>query len=167
MGRLPEFELTAVSAQTKEKSLRLPDLAGRAWVAGFVFTRCEGPCPRISATMARLQQDLPAGAGLLTFTVDPDRDDAKTLAAYAERLRADPSKWLFVTGPKAKLMPFLLEGFKLPAVEDPGAPSGRRVTHTTRLALIDGQGRLRGYFDSEDEVEVKRLIAAAGHLPPR
>ena len=41
-------------------TVRKADLLGKVWVASFVFTRCTGPCPQVTATMARLQSDLPA-----------------------------------------------------------------------------------------------------------
>ena len=162
-GQLPQFALTAVT-QDGARPFSRADLAGRAWVADFIFTSCEGPCPALSERMARLQKTLPAGVGLLSFTVDPDRDDAQALAAYAKRYQADPKRWLFITGPKAALIPLLTQGFKLPAVEDSAAPSGRRVAHSTRFALVDGKARVRGYFDGEDEAELAALGRAAKAL---
>jgi len=163
-GELPDFSLTAVSAKTAPRSLRRADLLGRVWVADFVFTHCSGPCPALSTNMSALQKRLPLGVGLLTLTVDPDRDDAKALAAYAERYAADATRWLFVTGPKDALTALLVKGFKVPAVEDPSAPTGTRVTHSTRLVLVDAKGRLRGFFDGEDEQSLADLVAAAKRL---
>lgn len=151
-----------MSAGRPAAPLKRADLLGKVWVADFVFTHCTGPCPILSNNMALLQKKLPASVGLLTLTVDPDRDDPKALAAYAERFRADPSRWLFVTGKKGPLLELLIRGFKLPAVEDPKAESGQRVTHSTRFALIDAKGRIRGYFDGEDPdalVALERAIA--------
>ena len=163
-GELPDFALTAVSAGSKPKPLTRADLSGRAWLADFVFTNCEGPCPALSNNMARLQKNLPKDVGLLTFTVDPDRDSPEILEAYARRFRADPARWLFVTGAKAPLLKLLIGGFKLPVVEDSGAPSGQRVTHSTRLVLIDAKGNIRGYFDGDDEVGFRAAARAARRL---
>lgn len=163
-GELPDFTLTAVSAKTAPRPLRRADLLGRVWVADFVFTHCSGPCPALSTNMSALQKRLPPAVGLLTLTVDPDRDDAKVLSAYAERYAADATRWLFVTGPKAPLTALLVKGFKVPAVEDPAAPSGTRVTHSTRLVLVDAKGRLRGFFDGEDERSLADLVSAAKRL---
>ena len=163
-GELPDFSLTAVSAGKTPAPLSRKDLLGRVWVVDFVFTHCEGPCPALSNNMARLQKDLPAEIGLLTFTVDPDRDSPQILAKYAQRFRADPARWLFVTGSRAPLYELLIKGFKIPAVEDAKAPSGQRVTHSTRLVLLDAQGRLRGYFDGDDEAGFKSAGNAARRL---
>jgi cytochrome oxidase Cu insertion factor (SCO1/SenC/PrrC family) len=163
-GALPDFELVAVSAKTAQRPLKRADLLGRAWVADFIFTHCSGPCPALSARMSGLQKTLPAGVGLLSLTVDPDRDDAQALSDYAAKFAADPKRWLFVTGPKKRLLALLIEGFKLPSVEDASAPSGRRVTHSTRFVLIDGKARIRGYYDGEDEAETSALVKAAKSL---
>src|SRR4051812_11076186 len=88
-GELPDFTLTAVSAKAAPRRLTRADLLGRVWVADFVFTHCSGPCSVLSTRMGALQKTLPPAVGLLTLTVDPERDDAKTLAAYAERYAAD------------------------------------------------------------------------------
>src|SRR5437763_1752989 len=50
---VPEFSLT----ERDGSSFSRADLPGKVWVVSFVFTRCSGPCPLVSATMARLQND--------------------------------------------------------------------------------------------------------------
>lgn len=163
-GDLPDFALTAVSTGQPPRSFSRADLLGRVWIADFIFTHCTGPCPAISTRMAGFQKTLPSSVGLLTLTVDPDRDDAKTLEAYAKRFGADPRRWLFVTGGKKPLIGLLVRGFKLPAVEDARAPSGERVTHSTRLVVVDAKGRLRGYFDSEDDGQAAAAVRVASRL---
>src|SRR5262249_38742503 len=78
------------------------DLKGKAWVACFIFPRCTGPCPKVTGTMPRLQQELNlAGEDdlrLVTITVDPERDDPAELREYAKKFQAHPGKWLFLTG---------------------------------------------------------------------
>src|SRR5215207_3732677 len=81
-----EFALTERSGKTVSSA----DLEGKVWVAAFVFTRCTGPCPQVSATMARLQQELADASDLrlVTFTVDPAHDEPAELKRYAEHFRA-------------------------------------------------------------------------------
>src|SRR5215471_19542483 len=67
-----EFALTERSG----KPVTDKDLRGKVWIGSFVFTRCTGPCPAVTNTMARLQAELKdemkAGTvKLVTFTVDP------------------------------------------------------------------------------------------------
>src|SRR5262245_7947558 len=95
-GPVDDFSLTERGGRTVTNA----DLAGKVWVASFVFTRCTGGCPQVTGTVARLQdafRDEP-GVRLVTFTVDPERDDPDELKKYADLYGADPERWLFLTG---------------------------------------------------------------------
>lgn len=163
-GHVPEFNLPATSSKGADMTLALADLRGRPWVANFIFTHCSGPCPLMSAKMAELQNTLPEDVRLVTFTVDPDRDDLDVLANYARRFDADPARWFFLRADKPTLYKLVFEGFKLPMMEDPSAESGYRVTHSTKFVLVDAQGRIRRYFESSDEGMKSKIAGAAKAL---
>jgi len=138
-GPVPDFRLTERSGRT----ITSADLNGKIWIASFVFTRCTGPCPQVTGTMARLQNEL-AGKDdvrLVSFTVDPDRDSLDDLRAYADHFGADKDRWLFLTGPKDMIDPLCEKGFGLGLQRKPG----EEITHSTRLTLVDRHGHKRGY----------------------
>lgn len=144
----PEFTLTERSG----KPVTRDDLKGKVWVASFVFTRCPGPCPQVSGTMARLQKELDLKNSpdlrLVTFTVDPERDTPNELKEYANRYKADPERWLFLTGKsESELHGLLKDGFKVSAQRAKNAKPGDEFDHSTRLAVVDKAGTIRGYFD--------------------
>jgi cytochrome oxidase Cu insertion factor (SCO1/SenC/PrrC family) len=145
-GEVPDFTLTERSGRTVRKA----DLLGKVWVASFVFTRCNGPCPQVCATLAQLQKELAGSPDvvLVTFTVDPEHDTPKVLAEYAERFGADPERWLFLTGKADDIYRLANEGFKLGAKPNEGAARqpGAEVEHSTRLVTVDRHGWIRGYF---------------------
>lgn len=160
---LPDFSLTAVTVDgTSPFDLRT--MRGRVWVADFIFTRCGGPCPILTANMAGLQKRLPKEIGLLSFTVDPDHDSPEVLTLYARKFGADPQRWFFLTGDKAALVRLIRDGFLLPVVENAEASPGERVTHSTKMVLIDAQGRLIGWYDGDDPESLDKLSADAGRL---
>jgi heme o synthase len=145
---VPDFTLTERSG----KAVSRDDLKGKVWVASFVFTRCNGPCPQVTATMARLQKELDLKNSpdlrLVTFTVDPDQDTRNELKEYAARYQADPERWLFLTGmPEAELHKLLHDGFKVTAQRAAKPKPGDEFDHSARLAVVDRQGDIRGYFD--------------------
>jgi len=146
---LPDFSLTERSGATITKK----DLLGQVWVAGFVFTRCTGPCPSVSATMARLQKDLNLSQQdqlrLVTFTVDPGRDDLAELKRYADNFQADPQRWLFLRGEENEIHTLMQQGFKLGVKRASLAQpvEGQEFDHSTLLAVVDKQGVTRGYYD--------------------
>jgi protein SCO1/2 len=151
MDSVGDFALTERNGQTIHKS----DLLGKVWVASFVFTRCTGPCPQVTTTMARLQNDLPAGddVRLVTFTVDPEHDRADVLNRYADNWRADPKRWLFLTGKEEDIYRLLREGFHVPVEQNAGDERrpGNEVMHSPRLAVVDRRGHIRGYFNGVAE----------------
>lgn len=156
MSRLPTFSLTERSG----RAVTLESLAGRAWVADFIFTRCAGLCPAMTARMARLGQSLPPGALLVSITVDPEHDTPETLARYAQGFRAGDA-WLFLTGRKEDLYALAVQGFKLAAMEVPQdrqAVAAGPFLHSGKFVLVDGRGQVRGYYDSEDESALRRLL---------
>jgi len=182
-GNRPDLDIPAPAFTMTERSgnpVTRDDLKGKVWVASFVFTRCSGPCPQVSATMARLQKELKLSENpnlrLVTFTVDPDRDTPNELKEYANRYQADPEKWLFLTGlPEAELHKLLKDGFKVTAQRSTSQEAGDEFDHSSRLAVVDKHGTIRGYFDgipsksspdadTEFEENLKRLREKVGQL---
>ncbi len=157
LGQVPTFTLT----NRDGRPVTLATLAGAPWIADFVFTRCAASCPLMTARLARLGRELPAGdrLHLVSFTVDPDHDTPAVLARYAATFKA-PDRWLFLTGPERDLHRLSREGFKL-AIDVPKGDAGSTVEpilHSTRFVLVDGQGRIRGYYDGEDEAAMRKLM---------
>ena len=137
------------------------DLLGKVWVAAFIFTRCAGPCTQVSGSMAHLQHDLAGvpGVVLVSFTVDPEYDRPEVLHKYAARFQADPERWLFLTGEREPLYDLIYHTFHLGVQknEGPDVRTGYEVEHSTKLVLVDPQGRIRGYYDGTDPDELPRL----------
>lgn len=145
---VPDFQLIDQSGKTVTRD----DLKGKVWVGAFVFTRCSGPCPQVTATMARLQKELNLAdtpdLRLVTFTVDPEKDTPNELKEYAARYQAHPDRWLFLTGmPEADLHTMLVAGFKVSAQRSGSAKAGEEFDHSSRLVVVDKHGTIRGYFD--------------------
>ena len=158
-GATPDFELTERSGRTASSS----ELAGKVWVADFIFTTCAGPCPLMSTHMAALQRAVAdLDVQLVSFTVDPERDTPEILAEYAARYKADPERWLFLTGAKQALYDMIQKGFLL-AVDDGtvvegGKPGPGIITHSVKFVLVDQQGRIRGYYSGEEAGVVNAIL---------
>lgn len=155
-GPLPEFRLTAQDGRTVTRA----DLAGHPLILGALYSTCNGPCPTIARSLARLQEEL-AGtdARLVVVSVDPERDTPELLGLYGERFGADPARWLFLTGALDEVTRFVKEGLYLPfELAAPGsAPLGEQVTHDTRLLAVDRRGERRGWYQGLDEAELVKL----------
>ncbi|MGA2244264.1 MAG: SCO family protein [Verrucomicrobiota bacterium] len=149
LGAVADFALTNQDGQPTT----LAALTNHVWVADIIFTRCAGPCPRMTGQMRSVQALLPpdSQARLVTLTTDPDYDSPAVLKKYGERFGADFGRWLFLTGSKAQIAGLASDSLKLSAV--PVKPEDRLndadlFIHTTILVLVDKHARLRGVFET-------------------
>jgi cytochrome oxidase Cu insertion factor (SCO1/SenC/PrrC family) len=154
----PELDFPVGTFALTERSGKVvtdADLRGKVWVASFVFTRCTGPCPAVTATVARLQTELPKEPALkfVTFTVDPTRDDPAELKRYAAHFKADPDRWLFLTGDEKAIHDLSQTRFKLAAGRKDDAKPGDEFDHSTRLAVVDKKGVIRATFEGVRNTE--------------
>ena len=151
---LPDFSLIDQDGSR----VTLHDLAGKLWVADFIFTNRSGTCPLMTQKMRKLQDALPPEVRFVSFTVDPARDTSKILAAYAQEHGADRQRWSFLTGDQQDLFDICIKGFKLPLDAEGGTPA-EPIAHSTRFVLVDKKGDIRGYYSGTEEDELKRLAA--------
>ena len=158
-GAVPSFQFTNQNGQPFGSA----QLAGKIWIADFIYTTCPGPCPMISSRMSELQKPLEkTDVHLVSLSVDPEKDTPAILHSYAERLQAAPGRWDFLTGPKSAIYKLSHDGFKL-AVSDGSDAQGIPV-HSTRMVLVDRHGAIRGYYDATEPEAVTKLVADTNHL---
>jgi protein SCO1 len=156
LGQVPEFRLVADDG----KEFGPASLEGKPWLASFLFTSCPGPCPKLVESLKGVRAKIsPAELAFVTISVDPATDTPGVLTSYkAARGIGPDSEWTFVTGPEEEVLELVRRGF-LVAVEknaDPASEDGA-VIHGTRVGLIDGQRRIRGYYDTESAEDMERL----------
>jgi protein SCO1/2 len=148
-GDIPQFELTAQNGQPFHSQA----LAGKIWVADFIYTTCPGPCPRMTSQMREVQDrvlKIP-DVRLVSFTIDPANDTPPVLAAYAQTHGA-ASLWYFLTGPVSTLEMLDRDAFKLGNIDG-------TMQHSTRFVLVDGKGKIRGYYDTSESSAIAKVIA--------
>ena len=155
--RGPEFVLTDQSGESQGSD----QLLGRAWVVNFMFTRCKATCPVQTRRLAELQEELrnrPSWKDirLVSISVDPDYDTPEVLHDYADKAGADRQHWKFLTGPRETIDQLARQGFKLPA-DVGGSSQSESIAHSSKFALVDPQGDVRGYYDSGSSAELARL----------
>lgn len=159
---VPLFDVPAFSLTDQNgSSISKDELRGHVWVAAFIFTRCPGPCPRITQKMAVLQKQLSGtDVRLVSFSLDPAYDTPGMLKDYAARFGADGTRWHFLTGDKSAAYR-VAAGMKLTAIEANGQDP---IFHSTKLVLVDQQGQVNGYYDSTDNDELAKLPGDARDL---
>lgn len=154
---IPDFSLV----DTANKPVTRSTFAGKVWLADFIFTSCQGPCPILSAQMAEIQEHYRDEPELLlvSFTVDPQNDTPPVLGEYARRFQANPERWFFLTGEPAMVRATIVDGMKqlmenIPATVDQPA----NVLHSERLVLIDRQGKIRAFPDFKEKEALYQAV---------
>jgi protein SCO1/2 len=168
LGGLPAFTLTDQRGQPFGSR----ELAGKVWVADFIFTSCQAACPLLSERMAEVgkrARQLGPDFHLVSISVDPERDTPERLAEYAARYGANPISWSFLTGPEQAIQATVVDGFKVGAGKErsagggDGGPGFWEIFHGETLVLVDRQLRIRGYFSATPE-GIDQLMAAVGRV---
>ena len=148
LGEVPSFSLTDATGATVTNAT----LAGKVWVADFMFTSCPDVCPLLATHMSEVQAHYAHDdrVRLVSFSVDPTTDTPPVLATYGQRFGADSKRWLFLTGPNDAVQTVVVEGFKIAMqqVSQEGEP--RRVLHGERFVVVDPAGAIRGYPDPKE-----------------
>lgn len=143
---VPDFTLM----DDQDRPVRRADLAGKPWVAAFIYASCSTQCPMMTAKMKTLRAGLPE-ATLVSFSVD-GTDTPERLAAFKKTYGAD---WMFLTGKAGEVEELCRTGFKLPVAN--GVHPSDPIIHSDRLVLIDRASRVRAFFTPSDPVQLADL----------
>lgn len=159
--QLPEFTFTN---QLNHK-VGWQDIGEKIVVADFFFTHCPTICPKLTANMKKLQDNIrsaqkvgdrePKFIHFLSFSVDPERDSVHALKKWADRFQINPDNWWLLTGNKKEIYDLSINHMKLGLVDGEGIDTG--FFHTDYMVLIDKYRNIRGYYHGLDTTEVARL----------
>jgi protein SCO1/2 len=161
LGTVPDFRLVDQTGAPFGPGR----LAGRVWIADFVFTRCPDVCPRMTERLAAVHRTLGDRTDLVSVSVDPAYDTPERLAAFARAHGADSPRWHFLTGDSRYVQESVLREFKIAFGRE--SEDIASLTHGVHVVLVDGRGRIRGYYDSNDADALERLQDDARRLAER
>jgi protein SCO1 len=140
------------------------DMLGNVSVVAFMFTRCPGACPVMAGYLDEIYEVYKAvpNVQIVSVSVDPEYDDPETVKAYLLERGVETDTWMYLTGPLEDVVEVCEQQFLLAAEELPGG-------HSTRFALVDHRGQIRGYYDGMErgsvEVLKTHLPILAGQIP--
>lgn len=168
LGQLPRFEFTSQAG----RPFGSDQLKGKVWVANFIFTRCPTICPAFTAKMRDVQhrtRNMGDAIHLVSFSVDPEYDQPAVLAEYAQRFQANPRRWTFLTGDLEQMRQTVVDGFKVTMgkAAETSPDDVMSIFHGTHFVLVDAEGRIRGYYQSDDKERVDALVRDLGLLVNR
>lgn len=164
-GTVPAFTLTNQLGWPLSGS----NLLGQVWVADVIFSRCPIACERMTQKMAALQAAIPPGRPVkfISLTADPEFDTPPVLQKYAGRHQTSSERWNFLTGPKKEIYELAINGLKFIVVDntEKNPPKIEEYfLHSQQFAIVDKQGRIRGWFDSAEPDSQKKILRAVKAL---
>jgi protein SCO1 len=147
---LRDFTLTNQNGTT----ITLANFRGQVWVGDIIFTRCPGPCRRMTKDMAGLQDLWPKETPVrfVSITTDPSNDTPAVLKRYADEHKADPARWDFLTGPKREIVDLAHEGLKLVTLdksETDRESINDLFIHSTTFVIVDKRGQVRATVETD------------------
>lgn len=156
-GAMPDF----LGRDQDGNAIAAADLHGHVLIGNFIFTRCQGVCPTLTAAMIQLQRALSSPEiRFISFSLDPDYDTPAVLEAYAQRWKGDRTRWKLVT-----LEPGGLNAM-LATIESatPREARNEDEPHTTRFFLADTRRLIVATYAGEDGLAIGQLTADAAAL---
>jgi protein SCO1 len=147
--KVPAFTMT----DSEGHPFRQSQMAGKVWVVDFIYTFCPAECPRMSSQMRKLQGQIKGknDVRLLSISVDPERDTPPVLNDFAHRWGAPNGQWTFITGDAATVHLLAYQTFHVGDVIN-------KMEHSTKFALVDQGGVIRGYYSSFDRDSMADLL---------
>jgi cytochrome oxidase Cu insertion factor (SCO1/SenC/PrrC family) len=160
-AELPVYATIRHALTAPERSGRTvttTELRGKVWVLGYTYTRCPRGCLGVIGTMLKLRDEFGANPRFhqVSVAVDPAHDTPEILKNFAAAAGIrDTDPWWFLSGDASPLREFVTHQIGFAQTLD--VPPAERLSefdlfaHDLRLALIDAQGRLRGYYEVQNE----------------
>ncbi|QEC68068.1 SCO family protein [Panacibacter ginsenosidivorans] len=136
------------------------DMQGKVVVVNFFFTTCKGICPKMNGNMHKIYdafKDEP-GFMIVSHTCDPETDSVPVIKHYADSLKIDEHKWVFLTGRKDSLYAQARNSYLLDDPKNSLVNINDQFLHTQFFALVDKNGDVRGQvYDGLKQEELDKL----------
>jgi protein SCO1/2 len=142
----------------------LDDQKGKVILLFFGYANCPDFCPTTLAEFKQIYDDLgPEQVGQVEFvfiTIDPERDTPQAIADFVNGFDPD---FIGLSGSEEELQPIWDGYFVYREKQNVGSEAGYLMAHTTRVYVVDKQGRLRLTFPygmaAEDMTrDIRRLL---------
>ena len=136
------------------------NMRGKVCVVNFFFTTCKGVCPVMNNNLDKVYNEFKNEKDFLivSHTCDPETDSAAQLKHYADSMKVDTHKWVFLTGRKDSLYNAARNSY---LIDDPNNNVGNindQFLHSQFVALVDKFGNVRGQvYDALKPNDVKLM----------
>jgi protein SCO1 len=143
------------------RKISLRDLRGKLWVANFLSLSRPGDGQRLAGRFAELDNNFKKTdrLRLVSVVIDAGLGALPELQQYRTRFEAS-SRWLFLTGAKSDVTTFVSDCLS----GAPSKPVAAAAASPAQFVLVDGKGRVRGYYEGFGDEVVPQLLTELGSL---
>lgn len=136
------------------------DVEGKVYVVEFFFTTCPGICPMMNDNMKQIYEEFKNEPDfrILSYTCDPQTDSAARLKKYADSLKVDTQKWIFLTGRKDSLYKMARFSYSIDDVNNNLTNIEDDFIHSQFWALVNRKGEVIAIYDGLKQKEINGLI---------
>ncbi|MCP3762341.1 SCO family protein [Domibacillus sp. A3M-37] len=158
LGTVEEASLEEVSG--KEFSVK-----GKPMLVTFFYTKCPDVCPFTIQDLKKLQHVLKEKGitenqySILSVTLDPKHDTAKTILQYKAAFDITSSNWLFLRGSEQEIKSYAKQFNMFYEKSGEGG-----ITHSTSMYVVDSSYHIRARHDMATGTERVDIEKVADHL---
>ena len=140
------------------KTITQDDYEGKIYIADFFFTTCPTICPKMTANMGSIQEEIlnDSNVMLLSYSVTPKIDSVPQLKKYAIEKGVNDEKWNLLTGNKKEIYTMARKSYLVVKEDGDGGPYD--MIHTENFILVDPKKRIRGFYDGTDTLAMRELL---------
>jgi protein SCO1/2 len=156
ISRVLPFAFTNQDGKTVTEN----EVAGKVFVAEYFFTTCKNICPVMNGNMKTVYDRFKNEKDflILSHTSFPEIDSVEVLKKYADSLRVDTQKWIFLTGRKDSLYKQARYSYKIDDPNNNLIDISQDFIHSQFFSLVDKKGVVRNIYDGLKPSEVERMM---------
>ncbi|MCB0508996.1 MAG: SCO family protein [Bacteroidetes bacterium] len=102
------FDLPSTWTTQNNQQVQLNELKQKVIVMAMIFTNCPSACPRIVADIKQIDEQIPKNqkenVHFILVSMDPERDTAQQLLAFATEQQLDLKRWTLLHGNESDVL---------------------------------------------------------------
>ncbi len=148
------------------KTITNEDIKGKVVAVEYFFTTCQGICPRMNNNIRPVYEAYKGERDflILSHTCDPETDTPQRLRQYADSLKVDTDKWVFLTGRKDSLYHMARHGYKIDDPKNDVTNIDDDFLHTQFIALVNKKGDIVHIYDALKLPEIAEMKGKIAEL---
>lgn len=155
ISRVEPFAFTNQDGKTVTEK----NIEGKVVAVNYFFTTCKSVCPKMNNNLKPVYEAFKKENNflILTHTCDPERDSVSQLKHYADSMKVDTNKWIFLTGRKDSLYLTARNSYQIDDPKNYVQNIADDFMHTQFVALVNKKGEVVHIYDGIKPSEMKAM----------